>query len=162
MSAPTPIIEADKYLTGAAQARACFVTLFEACLVTMPMNPSGEHNVECHYTARDLTAKLPGRSPSVISNELRWLVANNWMMDQRGNVRFLGRRIDGTFHLLADIAAQQMTGVERLVSSSILGIKLPGPPPSVKSVKRGAARRCASSTKATGGGAFDLGARAQT
>lgn len=158
----TPFIKAQDYLAGAAQARALYVTLFEACVQTMPMNPAGEHNVECHYTARDLSQKLPGRSPSVISNELRWLVANNWIMDQRGNVRYLGRRIDGAFHLLADIAAKQLTGEEKLISQNILGIKLPTPAPTAKTVKRGAARRWTGKTDGKGGGSFDLGSRATT
>jgi hypothetical protein len=66
VTTPPPIITPTAYLAGAAQARALYVTLFEACVLSMPMSPSGEHNVECHYTARDLAAKLPGRSPSVI------------------------------------------------------------------------------------------------
>lgn len=150
-----PIIAPEAYIAGAAQARALYVTLFEACLTAMPMSIAGEHNVECHYTARDLSQKLPGRSPSVVQNELRWLAANGWMQDRRGNVRFLGRRIDGVFHLLADIAAKQMTNEDRLITNVVLGVKLPGPPPTPRSAKRGAARRWTGDPNAKGGGSLD-------
>jgi hypothetical protein len=160
VSTPPPIIAPAAYLAGAAQARALYTTLFEACLIAMPMNPAGEHNVECHYTARDLAAKLPGRSASVIQNELRWLENNSWLITSKGNMRFLGRRINGTFHLLADITAKQMTGEERFISSNILGVKLPGPPVTEKAAKRGAARRWDGPTTG-GGGRLDLDPRAK-
>jgi hypothetical protein len=155
------VIQPDDYIARSAQARALYVKLFEACVTTMPMNPAGEHNVECHYTARDLSLAMPGRSPSVVQNELRWLQSNAWIISQAGNVRFLGRRIDCVFHLIADVAAHGMTGEGRLVSRVVLGIKIPGPTPVAKTaVKRGAARRW-TGEHGKGGGAFDLGTGTQ-
>lgn len=152
----SPPVTATAYIVGAAQARALYVVLWEASLVGLPMNPAGEHDVECHYTARDLTAKLPGRSASVVQNELRWLTGNGWVINKRTSLRYLGRRINGTFHLLADLVAKQATGEERLVSSQILGIKLPGPPVVPETTRRGAGRRWTGSAR-VGGGELELG-----
>lgn len=154
------LLTAQAYLIHAAQARGLYVALFEASLAGLPVNIAGEHDVECHYSTRDLTEKLPGRSPSIIANELRWLKNNAWVSEKRGSIRFLGRRIDGTFHLLADVAAQQLTGEERLVSREILGVKLPGAAPTAETTKRGAGRRWSGDPKTKSGGALDLGTRA--
>jgi hypothetical protein len=81
------------------------------------------------------------------------------MMSRPGNVRYLGRRLDGVFFLLADITAKQMTGEERFVTSNVLGIKLPGAPVTAKAAKRGAARKWDGPTTTGGGGRLDLAPR---
>lgn len=154
-----PQVTPDAYIASAAQARGLYVVLFEACLTAMPVTVLGQHDVECHYTIKDLMEKLPGRSASVISNELRWLTNNTWMMNKAGSLRYLGQRVDGVFHLVADMAAHQITMAERLVSKTILKIELPGPPVTAETTKRGPGRRW-HGQQTQGGGALDLGTTA--
>lgn len=151
------MISVEDYIKLAAQARACYVVLFEAATLALPIHVIGEHNVECHFSATDLVAKLPGRSVSIVRNEVRWLVANGWLLDRRNSVKFLGRRIDGNFHLMADVAAKQATGEDRVVSRLVLNITLPGAPATPESVKRGVARRWSGDANTVSGGSLDLG-----
>ena len=53
---------------------------------------------------------------------LGWLVAWGWINNRAKSVRFLGRRINGVPFLLADLAARNVTGEERLVSRDVLGL----------------------------------------
>ena len=151
------MISADDYIKLAAQARACYVALFEAATQALPINVGGEHNVECYFSARDLAEKLPGRSASVVRNELRWLINNSWILDRPRSVKFLGRRIDGVFHLMSDVAAMQATGAERVVSRTILNIALPGAPVTDATTKRGTARQWTGDPSAVSGGNLELG-----
>lgn len=151
-------LSADDYIKLAAQARACYAALFEAATLALPINVAGQHNIECHFSARDLVAKLPGRSVSVVRNEIKWLIVNGWVIERTSrSVKFLGRRLDGVMHLLADVAAKQATGEDRLVSRSILNITLPGAPATPESTKRGTGRRWTGDAGAVSGGALDLG-----
>jgi len=113
----------SEYLACAVNARAVYEALWEAATATLPPDASqGTHIVSCYYTAKDLVAKLPGRTVSIIRNELVWLVNWGWIeSNSRRPDRHLGRLVDGTYYLLADLAARNATGVPRLISKEILG-----------------------------------------
>jgi len=147
-----------EYIAHAANARPIYVELFHAAVVLIPPIP-GDYNVECHYTARDLAKHFAGRrSVSVIRNELQWLLNWRWITeitDRPGNIRFLGRKEGLNFHLQADVAAYQATGVERLVSRDVLGIKLEAPPMSPDDVSRGPNRRWEGDNTQQNGGTLD-------
>ena len=89
--------------------------------------------------------------------ELRWLVAWGWINNRAKSVRFLGRRINGVPFLLADLAARNVTGEERLVSRDVLGLDYSAVQPEVteSSVQRGTMRQWRGSAT-TGGGSLDL------
>jgi len=141
------------YIAYAANARVIYVELYETAMALVPPTVSEPVNIECHYTARDLSQKYP-RTVSTIRNELKWLERWGWITNRRGNVRYLGRRIAGVPHLLADLAARNATGENHLVSREILGLKFTDAPDiSADSVKRGAMREWRGN-QTTGGGAF--------
>ena len=148
------LMSARDYIAHAVNARPIFVELFQAAALLIPPMP-GAYNVECHYTARDLATRFPGRSISIIRNELRWLTNWQWLQDRPGNIRFLGRKDGLNFHLLADIAALQATGEERLISREILGIKLDVPAMAPDDVARGPNRRWEGDATQQDGGTLD-------
>jgi len=146
----------EEYLQCAVNARVVYVELFNTAIGVLPPSLAEPQNIECHYTARDLTAKLP-RTVSVIQNEIRWLVAWGWINNRAKSVRFLGRRIGGVPFLLADLAARNVTGEERLVSRDVLGLDYSAVQPEVTatSVQRGTMRQWRGDAT-TGGGSLDL------
>ena len=146
----------EEYLACAVNARVVYAELFEAAMGVLPPSVAEPSNIECHYTARDLCAKLP-RTVSVIQNELRWLVAWGWITNRAKSVRFLGRRIDGIPYLLSDLAARNVTSEARLVSRRILGLDYSAVQPEVteESVQRGTMRQWRGS-ETSGGGRLEL------
>ena len=64
-----------------------------------------------------------------------------WVTTRKRAWRYLGRRKDNRLFLLADLAARNATGEERLVSREVLGITIEAPPVGEVDVRRGAGRR---------------------
>jgi len=151
------LLKPKEYIARAATARVVYVELFSMATSVLPPVESVEgDDVECYFTITDLAKKLDGRTKSIIQNELRWLVNWRWVTTRRVSWRYLGRRRDGVFWLLADLAARMATGEERLVSRKILGIDVDAPPVTEVHFGRGAARRWCGDTTGVGGGELDL------
>lgn len=150
-------MDAKGYLASSVLARPVYLTLWDAALSVLPPTIEGDNNVECYYTARDLSKQLGTMTPSVVQNYLRWLVNWGWITNRKGSWRYLGRRCAGTWFLLADLAAKNATGEERLVSREVLGVTLEAPPVTEFTVKRRAAREWTGDKTVRGGGRLDLG-----
>lgn len=150
-------MSAKDYLANSVLARPIYHTLWDAALSVLPPNIAGEDNVECYYTARDLSKQLGTMTPSVVQNNLRWLANWGWIAIRKGSWRYLGRRCAGNWFLLADLAAMNATGETRLISREVLGITLEAPPVTAATVKRRAAREWTGDKTVKGGGRLDLG-----
>lgn len=144
----------DEYIARAANARPVYVELFQTAVTLLPPQ-QGSFNIECHYTARDLTHRFDGRTMSVIRNELKLLVNWRWIVKRPGNIWYMGRKIGLDFFLQADVAAQAITDEERLVSRRILGITLEAPPVTDEMAARGGNRRWTGDTTTQDGGTLD-------
>ena len=153
------MMKPDEYLKRAVTAVPVYKVLWQqAVAILSPIDPPKGSNVECFFSATDLSEALDGaRTVSNLRNELAWLQNWGWLKTRRGTSRrFLGRRESGqVFYLLADFAALQATGERRLVSREVLGIQLPDLPEVTEgAVKRmGAARQWAGDASKPDGGA---------
>lgn len=156
-------LKPEEYLKRAVNASPIFKILWEqAVMLLPPVDPEGGSNVEVFFSASDLSDAMDGaRTVSNLRNELTWLQNWGWIKTRKGTSRrYLGRRTpDGTFYLLADLAAKDATGEARLVSRVLLGIQRQDLPEvtaeATTRMRMGAARQWTGDPNARSGGSLD-------
>lgn len=102
-------MECAAYLARFDTAKVVYADLLQAALKSLPAQPSGG------------LEKLVVPSFYVTANkadDVRRLETHRWVSHG-----FLGNREGDKLHLLADIVAAEITGVSKLVSSEVLGLK---------------------------------------
>lgn len=148
-----------EYTRKAVNAAPIYRLLFEQAVSLLPpLDPPEGVNVECFFSAMDISAALNGvRTVSNVRNELTWLQNWGWIKTRKGTSRrFLGRRKDArVFYLMADLAAHAVTQEKRLISREVLGIHIEDAAEVTdKAIARmGAGRKWTGDTTAKSGGA---------
>lgn len=155
------LMTVEEYTKRAATARVVYEHLFQQAVSVLPPMLTEGDNVECYYTMTDLAAVLPGWSKSQVANQITWLRNWGWIEKRGRSTHYLGRRDErGRFLLIADLAAFNATGEQRVVSRLILSIVIEdAPEPTLENTRRGAARQWRGTQTEGGGDSLnDLGA----
>jgi len=115
-----------EYINRAAVCRVLYTELFQQACAVLPPVVAGKQDLEVSYTLRDIADAL-GITVSQATMDVRRLENWGWVQRRKGSWRFIGRRCDGVFRLLADVAAFQVTGESNLISLEILGVTVVDP-----------------------------------
>lgn len=133
---------AGDYLNQLAASWPLYRALYANAIDVMPpvQEAAGDcrERISCGLALRTI-AKALDVSPSTAGHDLRRLLAYRWVQDKRE--RRLGCRVGAEVHLLADVAAEEATGEERLVSRRILRLDEAPTVKAARPVGRGLARR---------------------
>lgn len=130
------------YLSRLATARPLYCLLYREAIGVLPPPLAGacrSDPISCGLTLADLGAKL-GLTRSVVGEEMRRLQAHGWVGARKGSQRLLGHRMGAEVALLADVAAEEATGEQGVVSRVVLALSAT-PAAEVKDAGRGLARR---------------------
>lgn len=114
------------YLAGLAGARALYAWLYRDAVAMLPPPVDGVTSpLESRTPLREVGKSL-GWSQGVVQKELARLVNFRWVRDG-AMPRFLGQRVGGVMHLMADLEAEQATGDKALVTRVVLQLQPPAP-----------------------------------
>lgn len=116
-----------RYLAGLGGARSTYLLLFETAVALLPpaADDGKEFRLECHKSIRDLAARLELGTPTV--REALIQLENYGWIAGRKVPRYLGMRVGQTYALLADLAAETVTGDPTVVSKLVLRLEAPKP-----------------------------------
>lgn len=135
------------YLASVASARGLFIWLFEdAQAMLPPPTQTGSFDLVSLASLQD-AAKGMGCTKATVRRDLTRLVNFGWVqITQRepGGPKRLGRRVGMEHHLLADLAAETVTGQQGVISKLALRLGAQAP---------------AGEASATAGGAVGTGTR---
>lgn len=107
------------YLAGLAGARSVYLWMFKAAVGLIPPPQVGKtFPLECHRSIRDIAAELE-QSSSTVRESLIQLEHYGWITGRRAP-RLMGHREGAKFHLLADLATEQVVGQQGIVSRLVL------------------------------------------
>lgn len=120
------------YLATVAGARGLFLQLFEDSKSMLPPPVADQEHDLVSMASLASLAKVLGVTPSTVRRDLVQLVNFGWVQcppGAPGGPKRLGRRTGATYHLLADLAAEQHTKERDLVSRVVLRLDSQAPAP---------------------------------
>lgn len=112
------------YLARLATARPLYCLLYKEAMGVLGPAVAGTSRTDpiaCGLSLAELAKRL-GHTRSVVSEEMRRLVAHGWVTAE--SPRLLGHRRGVEPVLLADVAAEEATGEVRVVSMNVLGVDI--------------------------------------
>jgi len=130
------------YLARLATARPLYCLLYQEALGVLPPANAGacrSDPISCGLSLAELGKRLD-LTRSVVGEEMRRLTAHGWVGARKGAQRLLGHRKGADMALLADVAAEEATGEQGVVSRVVLAL-CATPAVEVKEAGRGLARR---------------------
>jgi len=135
------VVGPAEYLRRVTRARALYRMMYREAAAVLP--PAvGDERVElvCEMSVRVLAEEL-NVSANTVKRDMRMLVNHKWVEPRKGSERCLGARIGARLRLYADDVAEQLTGVEELVSRRVLTLPVISTPKEPPQTGRGLQRR---------------------
>lgn len=115
-----------RYLASLAGARSVYLLMFEAaCALLPPPSEGKDFPLECHKPIREMAETLE-LGTSTVREALVQLEYHGWISGRR-IPRRLGQRVGASYALLADLAAEEVTGERDVVSRLVLHLEPPEP-----------------------------------